>query len=165
MCAIPKIPDTVKKIGTTFVWELFKYAVDHKILVTEESELFRVLECEVDNRDARYLEIFAQNGYLPKRFPNYPITDLIDKAVRIEFERFINILLGSGLELDFADVAHYIYNDSLETLYLLFDRGLKIDPSAYDDLITYASEHGKPEYTAWLLNRKNEDAQTTDAIE
>lgn len=165
MCAIPKIPDTVKKIGTTFVWELFKYAVDHKILVTEENEIFRVLECEVDNHDTRYLEILAKNGYLPKRFPNYPITDLIDKAVRIGFERFIDILLNAGLELDYSDVAHYIHNGTLETLYPLFDRGLKIDPSAYDNLITYASEHGKPEYTAWLLNRKNKTAQEKDAIE
>ena len=70
---------------------------------------------------------------------------------------FLTVLPGAGLELDFADVGHYIYTDSLEILYPLLDRGLKIDPSAYDDLITYASEHGKPEYNAWLLNKKNED--------
>ena len=69
---------------------------------------------------------------------------------------FLTVLPEAELELDFVDVGHYIYTDSLEILYPLFDRGLKIDPSAYDDLITYASEHGKPEYTAWLLNRKNE---------
>ena len=78
---------------------------------------------------------------------------------------FLMALPGARLKLDFADVGHYIYTDSLETLDPLFDRGLKIDPSAYDDLITYASEHGKPEYTAWLLNRKNEDAQEKSTIE
>ena len=77
----------------------------------------------------------------------------------------LTVLPGAGLELDFADVGHYIYTDSLETIYPFFDRGLKIEASAYDDLITYASEHGKPEYTAWLLDRKNKSAQGTDSFE
>ena len=87
---------------------------------------------------------------------------MLDKAIKNDAKEFLNLLLIAGLKLDYKDVAHYIYNDALETLYPLFDRGLKIDPSAYDDLITYASEHGKPEYTAWLLNRKNEDEQEND---
>ena len=78
---------------------------------------------------------------------------------------FLIVLPKAGHELDFADVGHYIYTDSLEILYPLFDRGLKIDPSAYDDLIAYSTEHGKPEYTAWLLERKNKDAQSKSTIE
>ena len=77
----------------------------------------------------------------------------------------LTTLIGIGFELDYADIAHYIYNDTLETIYPFFDRGLKIDPSAYDDLITYASEHGKPEYTAWLLDRKNKSAQGPHSFE
>ena len=85
------------------------------------------------------------------------------KSYYKDLYEILNNLLNTGIKLDYADAAHYIYNDTLETLYPLFDKGLKIDPSAYDDLITYAADHGKPEYTAWLLNRKNEAAQDDNA--
>ena len=158
-CEITEIPESIEKIGLTLVWEILKYAVNHKILDIQEWDIFWLLEYEADHQDSKYLNLLAENGYIPNHFPDYPITDLLDKAVRIGFDEYIDLLLSARLELDYSDVAHYIYNDSLETLYPLFDKGLKIDPSAYDDLITYASEHGKPEYTAWLLNRKNENEQ------
>ena len=97
----------------------------------------------------------VKSSNVPQIFNNYPITDLIDKAIEVNFSEFLTALIETGLRLDFADVAHYIYIDKLETLYSLFDQGLKIDPFAYDDLITYAADHGKPEYTAWLLEQKN----------
>ena len=164
-CEIKNIPDNVEKIGLTMVWEILEYAVNRKILDIQEGDLFWILSYGLDHRESKYLKILAENGYILKRFPEYPITDLLDKAIRIGFDEFVDLMLNGGLKLDYADVAHYIYNDTLEILYPLFDRGLKIDPSAYDDLITYASEQGKPEYTAWLLNRKNEDQPSKDANE
>ena len=111
------------------------------------------------------LKLLIQNNDIPKTFTQYPITDLLEKAIKRDANEYLDLLLGAGLELSYYDIAHYIFNDTLETLYPLFDRGLKIDPSAYDDLVTYASKHGKPEYTAWLLDRKNKTAQETNSIE
>lgn len=108
--------------------------------------------------------IVEKDGF-PNHFSKYPITDFFDYAIENKLNIFLDALLCSGLELDFADVAHYIFNDTLETLYPLFDRGLKIEASAYENLITYASEQGKLEYTAWLLNRNNEDQQSKNTIE
>lgn len=170
-CEFSVIPDSVNHIGVTLVYDLLEYAVKNRILYTEEGDLFYLLDRELDqiqhseNPDPKVMRLLAENGYITKTFTDYPITDLLEKALRINAMEYLDILLGIGIELDYNDVAHYIFNDALETLYPLFDRGLKIDPSAYDDLITYASEHGKPEYTAWLLNRKNEDTQGKRTIE
>ena len=175
-CRFSQIPSSVNRIGVTLVYDLLEYAVNNKILYTEEKDLFRLLDCELnqnemdsDDNSGKYcpkaLKLLAENGYIPKSFKEYPITDLLEIALEINANEYLDLLLGSGLELDYKDVAHYIYNDTLETIYPLFDRGLKIEASAFDNLITYASECGKPEYTAWLLNRKNEDAQEKDVIE
>ena len=129
--------------------------------ISEHDVFFRLDECFKNSYWAEdspeKMRFVVNSGCVPKCFTKYPITDLLDKAMKPETNEFLPILLSIGLELRFEDVAHYIYNDTLETLYPLFDRSLKIDPSAYDDLITYASEHGKTEYTAWLLNQKNKD--------
>ena len=154
-CEFSEIPESIKKIGLTLVRDLLEYAISHKVLDISESDLFRVLEYEVDHQDSEILELLAKNGYILNRFRDYPITDLLDKSIKIGFDEFIDILLNTGLELDYNDAAHYIYNDNLETLYPLFDRGLKIDSSAYDDLIACAAENGQPEYTTWLLDQKN----------
>ena len=135
----------------------------------DERDLFYLLACELDQYEPNSyenkfysenpkhdsLKLLIQNNDIPKNFKHYPITDLLEKAIKHDANEYLDLLLGTGLELDYADIAHFIYIDSLETLYPLFDRGLKIEASAYDDLITYASEHGKPEYTAWLLEQKN----------
>lgn len=71
------------------------------------------------------------------------------------FHESFNTLMNIRINLDYADVAHYIYNDTLETLYPLFEKGLKIEEAAYDALIDYATEHGNAEYTAWILDQKN----------
>lgn len=169
-CKISGISDSIEKIGATMKYDLLEYAVKNKKLYAEERDLFCLLECELHqygpdsysnhyfskDPDPKSLRLLAENGCLSKSFSKYPITDLLEKAMKLNAPEFLDILLGTGLELDYADVAHYIYNDTLETLYPLFDKGLKIEASAYDDLIKYSAEHGKPEYTAWLLNRKNE---------
>ena len=147
-------------------------SVTESIDISEHDFYFKIYDCFYKDKygykstDAfEQLKTTINNSRFSKKFSEYPITDMLEKAKKQEENEILNVLLGIGLELDHTDVAHYIFNDTLETLYPLFDRGLKIDPSAYDDLITYASEHGKTEYTAWLLNRKNEDAQGNDAIE
>ena len=129
-----------------------------------------ILQCDWVGREVgpgyivdRIKEIVA-NAYFLKSLCKYPITDLVERAAILNSEEVLDCLIHSKLKLDFSDVAHYIYNNTLESLYPLFDRGLKIDSSAYDDLITYASEHGKPEYTAWLLNQKDKGAQGKDSI-
>ena len=130
----------------------------------EKDLYFRLYHC-IDQNDIQTMRSLFATHRSEKHFSEYPITDLLAMAMELEDWDYLDTLLGAGFELEYSDVAHYIFNDTLETLYPLFDRGLKIDPSAYDDLITYASEHGKPEYTAWLLNRKNEDAQGKSTIE
>ena len=175
-CKFSEIPDSVNRIGVTFLYDLLEHAVKNRILYTEESDIFYLLECELykcesdsddksEKPDPKLLRLLAENGYIPKSFSEYPITDLLGIALEMNANEYLDTLISAELELNYSDVAHYIYKDTLETLYPLFDRGLKIDPSAYDDLITYASEHGKTEYTAWLLNRKNKTAQEKDAIE
>ena len=154
-CEFSEIPASIEKIGPTLVWELLEYAVDQKVLESEEGDIFRVLEYEADHQDTKYLNLLAENGYIPNRFTSYPITDLLEKAIQNDFEDFVDILIDIGLELDYMDVAHYIYNDTLEKLYPLFEKGLKIEACAYDVLIDYAAEHGNAEYTAWLLDQKN----------
>ncbi len=67
----------------------------------------------------------------------------------------LNILPGLGIKLDFADVSHYIYNDSIETIYPLFEKGVKIEKSAFDELSKYAVEHGKEDFSAWLMDNKD----------
>ena len=179
-------------------------------------------------RECRYIQLleYLKEDHVPRRFTNYPITDLLDLMIsRVceeiawdlahnskldmedmdddirqyicnnswetvfsqidkelckkrwiadgssedDFEEHfankqtlyklfyecINALPNAGLELDYADVGHYIFNDSLEIMYPFFDRGLRIVSSDFDDLIDYAAEHGNAEYTAWLLDQKN----------
>lgn len=147
-------------------------SVTKSIDISEHDFYFKIYDCFYKDKHG-YKSIYAfeqlkatiKNSRFFKKFIEYPITDMLEKAINLKENEILNVLLGIGLKLDYADVAHYIYNDSLETLYPLFDRGLKIDPSAYDDLITYASEHGKPEYTAWLLDRKDKSAQRIESIE
>ena len=97
----------------------------------------------------------VDSTYFLQSLCKYPITDLVERAAILNSEKALDCLIQSKMKLDFFDVAHYIYNDTLGTLYPLFEKGLKIEESAYDGLIDYASEHGKPEYTAWLLEQKN----------
>ena len=127
--------------------------------LSDEYNVFRILEFKEEQENPKLLKLLILNNKLPNSFSDYPITELLDKALECEYTEYLDLLLSTGLELDYNDVAHNLYNDTLENLYPLFDKGLKIDSSAYDDLITYASEHGKPEYTVWLLNRKNESVQ------
>ena len=136
-----------------------EYNIFQRKWLSEEYNVFRILEFKAEQENPKLVNLLVQNDMIPKIFSEYPITELLDKAQEHEHRDYLALLLSTGLELQFDDVAHYIYNDTLETLYPLFDRGLKIYPSAYDDLITYAADHGKPEYTAWLLNQKNEAAQ------
>ena len=133
--------------------------------LSREGNIFCIMALKAEQEYPNLVKFLVQHGYIPKSFDEYPITDLLDTALEHDYKEYLDLLLSVGLKLRYDDVAHYIYNNTLETLYPLFARGLKIDPSAYDDLITYASEHGKTEYTAWLLNWKNEDAQGNDAIE
>ena len=134
----------------------------------EHDTFFALVECSSDSKyyppayiDQK-LKDTVRNCIFPNIFSTYPITDLIDKATENNLSEFLSALLETRMKLDFSDVAHYIYNDTLENLYPLFDKGLKIEPSSFDDLISYASEKGKPDYTAWLLNRKNESVQNDD---
>ena len=132
--------------------------------IPEKDLYFALFDC-IDNDDLLMMQFLFETGIIPKHFSEYPVTDLLAMALELEDKNYLEILLNTELQLDYSDVAHYIFNDTLEILYSLFAKGLKIDPSAYDDLITYAADHGKPEYTAWLLNKKNETAQENDAIE
>ena len=100
------------------------------------------------------MKLFAQNGNT-LNFIEYPVSDILDKAITIDAKNHMVLLVKLGLKLQFEDAAHYIYNKTLEKLYPLFEKGLKIEESAYDDLVNYATEHGNAEYTAWLLDQKN----------
>ena len=133
--------------------------------LSREGNIFCIMALKAEQENPKLVKLLVQHGYIPKSFGEYPITDLLDTALEHDYKEYLDLLLSEELELRYDDVAHYIYNDTLEAIYPLFDRGLKIDPSAYDNLIAYSAEHGKPEYTAWLLNRKNEDEQGKDAIE
>ena len=133
--------------------------------LSREGNIFCIMALKSEQKNPKLVKLLVQHGYIPKSFSEYPITDLLDTALEHDYKEYLDLLLSVGLKLRYDDVAHYIFNDTLETLYPLFDKGLKIDPSAYDDLIAYSAEHGKPEYTAWLLNRKNEDTQSKRTVE
>lgn len=93
------------------------------------------------------------------------LSELLEKAIQPDGDEYVELLLESGSILKSYDVEPFINDGTLESLFPLFERGLQIDKSEYDRLIEFASKYGKPEYTAWLLNRKNEDDQENDAIE
>lgn len=130
---------------------------------TDEHDIyFELLECLKESyyyppaySDKKLTEISERCSF-PKCFRKYPITDFIDKAIETGLNNFLDFLVHRGLELDFADVAHYIFNDTLETLYPLFEKGLRIEASAYDALIDYANTLGKTKYINWLSDKKSE---------
>lgn len=132
--------------------------------IPEKDLFFDLYDC-IDQNSLSSMKYLLENNFIQKHFNEYPFTDLLAMAMELEDKDYLDTLLSAGFELDYSDVAHYIFNDTLETLYPLCDKGLRIQASAYEDLVTLASEHGKPEYTAWLLNKKNEAAQENDAIE
>ena len=132
--------------------------------IPEKDLYFALYDC-IDYEDLPMMQFLFETGIIPKHFSEYPVTDLLAMAIELEDKDYLDLLLNNGLELDYSDVAQYICDDRLDMLYPLCDKGLLIQASAYEDLVTLTTKHGKPEYTAWLLNRKNEDAQTTGAIE
>ena len=122
-------------------------------LKTIESELFFEIKNIFRYRGTHECEktkALVESGRIPNQFCEYPITDLLEKMP----VKAMDIFLNSDLKLQYEDVAHYIFTGSLETLFPMFERGLRIAESAYDDLIAYANKRGQKEYAEWLLKRK-----------
>ena len=122
--------------------------------IPEKDLYFALYDC-IDKKNLPMMRFHFDIDRIPNHFSEYPLTDLLSMAMETDDNVYLDILLSFGFNLDYADVAHYIFTDSLEKLYPLFEKGLKIEESAYDALIDYAAEHGNAEYTAWLLEQRN----------